>query len=92
MWYVYLIALSLGILFIFAVMSVVRELPDALRGKGKLSRSAYLRVLAAVALAVALTFFVGAHRCAGCGNLSASSEYAVNGKIYCEQCYNDVAG
>ena len=92
MWYVYLIALALGILFIIAVMSVVRELPDVLKGKGKMSRSAYLRVLAAVVLAVALTFFVGAHRCANCGNLSASGEYAMNGKIYCEECYNDIAG
>ncbi len=92
MWYVYLVAVALGILFIAAVMSVVRELPDVMRGKGKMSRSAYLRVLAAVVLALALTLFVGAHRCAGCGSLSASSDYAVNGKIYCEQCYNEFAG
>ena len=92
MWYVYLVSLTLGVLFIIMVMSVVRELPDVLKGKGKMSRSAYLRVLAAVVLALALTLFVGAHRCANCGNLSASTDYAINGKIYCEQCYNDLAG
>lgn len=92
MWYVYLIALALGILFIIAAMGVVRELPDVLKGKSKMSKAAYLRVLAAVALALALTLFVGAHRCANCGNLSASREYAENGKIYCERCWNELAG
>lgn len=88
----YLITIAVAVVTCILIMSIVRVLPDIFKGAAKPDKKLFFKALALVAALILLTGILNTHRCAGCHNLSASIEYTIDGKIYCEKCYNDLAG